>query len=192
LLATAIGVVAAIRAVVVYNLFARSIAGYRALLSDASATVLRHVSRDLEKRQNGIEIPDAIPAAGGGRRVRARGVIYHYYYLRDQAKTGENSGNAALYCFKGQDPGAFVSISGGGVLASSKHQADAQAFLKWVTGHAGQAVLRDGDACEYVVGEGEASNPKHMPLTDLDAPKVDVSKLNSKKVAELMTQADLL
>ena len=120
------------------------------------------------------------------------GVIYHYYDLRDQAKTGENSGNAALYYFKGQDPGAFVSISGGGVLASSKHQADAQAFLKWVTGHAGQAVLKDGDAYEYVVGEGEASNPKLMPLTDLDAPKVDVSKLNSKKVAELMTQAALL
>jgi iron(III) transport system substrate-binding protein len=49
------------------------------------------------------------------------GVIYHYYYLRDQAKTGENSGNAALYYFRRQDPGAFVSISGGGVLASSKH-----------------------------------------------------------------------
>jgi iron(III) transport system substrate-binding protein len=120
------------------------------------------------------------------------GVIYHYYYLRDQAKTGENSGNAALYYFKGQDPGAFVSISGGGVLASSKHQADAQAFLKWVTGHAGQAVLKDGDAYEYVVGEGEASNPKLTPLTDLDVPKVDVSKLNSKKVVELMTQAGLL
>jgi biopolymer transport protein ExbB len=64
LLATAIGLVAAIPAVVVYNLFARSIAGYRALLSDASAAVLRHVSRDLEKRQNGIAISDALPAAG--------------------------------------------------------------------------------------------------------------------------------
>ena len=74
------------------------------------------------------------------------GVIYHYYYLPDQAKTGENSGNSALYYFKGQDPGAFVSIRGGGVLASSKHQAEAQAFLRWVTGHAGQTVLRNGDA----------------------------------------------
>jgi iron(III) transport system substrate-binding protein len=120
------------------------------------------------------------------------GVIYHYYYLRDQAKTAENSGNAALYYFKGQDPGAFVSISGGGVLASSKHQADAQSFLKWVTGRAGQAVLKDGDAYEYVVGEGQASNPKLTPLVELDAPKIDVSKLNSKKVVELMTEAGLL
>jgi iron(III) transport system substrate-binding protein len=120
------------------------------------------------------------------------GVIYHYYYFRDQAKTGENSANAALHYFKGQDPGAFVSISGGGVLASSKHQADAQSFLKWVTGPAGQAILKDGDAYEYVVGEGQASNPKLTPLTELEAPKIDVSKLNSKKVVELMTEAGLL
>jgi biopolymer transport protein ExbB len=64
LLATAIGLVAAIPALVIYNLFARSIAGYRALLSDASATVLRHVSRDLERRQNGIANSDALPEAG--------------------------------------------------------------------------------------------------------------------------------
>jgi biopolymer transport protein ExbB len=49
LLATAIGLVAAIPAVVLYNVFARSIAGYRALLSDASGEVLRHLSRDLER-----------------------------------------------------------------------------------------------------------------------------------------------
>lgn len=120
------------------------------------------------------------------------GVIYHYYYFRDQAKTGENSGDSALYYFKGQDPGAFVSISGGGVLASSRRQADAQSFLKWVTGQSGQAILRDGDAYEYVVGEGQASNAKLTPLTELDAPKIDVSKLNSKKVVELMTEVGLL
>ncbi|RUW72282.1 iron ABC transporter substrate-binding protein, partial [Mesorhizobium sp. M2A.F.Ca.ET.067.02.1.1] len=62
------------------------------------------------------------------------GVIYHYYWFGDQAKTGENSKNVGLHYFKNQDPGAFVSVSGGGVLASSKHQKEAQAFLKWVTG----------------------------------------------------------
>jgi biopolymer transport protein ExbB len=49
LLATALGLVAAIPAVVIYNLFARSITGYRALLGDASAEVLRLVSRDLDR-----------------------------------------------------------------------------------------------------------------------------------------------
>jgi biopolymer transport protein ExbB len=49
LLTTAIGLVAAIPAVVIYNMFARSITGYRALLGDASAEVLRLVSRDLDR-----------------------------------------------------------------------------------------------------------------------------------------------
>ncbi|MES0193975.1 tonB-system energizer ExbB [Mesorhizobium sp. C264A] len=50
LLATAMGLVAAIPAVVIYNVFARSIAGYRQLLADASAGVERLVSRDLDFR----------------------------------------------------------------------------------------------------------------------------------------------
>ena len=49
LLATAFGIAAAIPAVVIYNMFARSIAGYRATLGDAAAEVLRLVSRDLER-----------------------------------------------------------------------------------------------------------------------------------------------
>ena len=49
LLATAIGLFAAIPAVIIYNQFARSIAGYRALVGDASAEVLRLVSRDLDR-----------------------------------------------------------------------------------------------------------------------------------------------
>lgn len=48
LLATAMGLVAAIPAVVIYNVFARSIAGYRAQVTDASAQVLLLVSRDLD------------------------------------------------------------------------------------------------------------------------------------------------
>ncbi|TIS58532.1 tonB-system energizer ExbB [Mesorhizobium sp.] len=50
LLATAMGLVAAIPAVVIYNVFARSIAGYRQVLADASAGVERLVSRDLDFR----------------------------------------------------------------------------------------------------------------------------------------------
>jgi biopolymer transport protein ExbB len=51
LLATAVGLFAAIPAVIIYNQFARSIGAYRALLGDASAEVLRLVSRDLDRRQ---------------------------------------------------------------------------------------------------------------------------------------------
>ncbi|SIQ01380.1 outer membrane transport energization protein ExbB [Rhizobium sp. RU20A] len=53
LLATAIGLVAAIPAVVIYNVFARAIATYRVALADARAAVERLVSRDLDFRAAG-------------------------------------------------------------------------------------------------------------------------------------------
>jgi biopolymer transport protein ExbB len=49
LLATAMGLFAAIPAVIIYNQFARSAAEYRGLVADACAEVLRHVSRDLDR-----------------------------------------------------------------------------------------------------------------------------------------------
>jgi iron(III) transport system substrate-binding protein len=57
---------------------------------------------------------------------------------------------------------------------------------------AGPGSLRTNNAFEYAVGVNAASNPKLVPLKDLDAPKVEPSTLNSKKVIELMTQAGLL
>jgi biopolymer transport protein ExbB len=49
LLATALGLAAAIPAVIIYNVFSRQIAGYRDLVGDASAEILRWVSRDLDR-----------------------------------------------------------------------------------------------------------------------------------------------
>jgi len=49
LLATALGLFAAIPAVVIYNIFSRQIGGYRAMLADGSALVMRLVSRDCER-----------------------------------------------------------------------------------------------------------------------------------------------
>ncbi|CAO3457384.1 TonB-ExbBD energy transducing system, ExbB subunit [Azospirillum largimobile] len=57
LLATAIGLVAAIPAVVVYNACTRAIGGHKAQLTDASAAVLRLLSRDIDRH--------ALPRAQG-------------------------------------------------------------------------------------------------------------------------------
>lgn len=119
-------------------------------------------------------------------------LIYHYYYYGDQAKTGENSKNVAPYYFKNQDPGAFLSVSGGGVLKSSKNADAAQAFLKFITGKKGQEVLKNGTSFEYAIGSDVSANDKLVPIKDLQAPKVDAAKLNSQKVSDLMTQAGLL
>lgn len=65
LLATALGLVAAIPAVVIYNIFARSIAAYKAQVADACAQVLLLVSRDLD-RPTPTERPAPAPVAKVG------------------------------------------------------------------------------------------------------------------------------
>jgi biopolymer transport protein ExbB len=61
LLATAMGLFAAIPAVIIYNQFARSTAEYRGLVADACAEIERHVSRDLDRAGQAL-IPE-----GAGR-----------------------------------------------------------------------------------------------------------------------------
>jgi iron(III) transport system substrate-binding protein len=120
------------------------------------------------------------------------GIIYHYYWFRDQAMTKADSGNTELHYFKNQDPGAFVSLSGGGVLKSSKKTQQAQQFLRFITGKAGQEVLEKGDSFEYTVASGVPANPALVPLNDLQAPVVDPSTLDAQKVSDLMTKGGLL
>jgi biopolymer transport protein ExbB len=57
LLATALGLFAAIPAVVIYNVFSRSIRDYRALIGDAVAVIMRLASRDLERGK--LKLPRA-------------------------------------------------------------------------------------------------------------------------------------
>ena len=120
------------------------------------------------------------------------GLVYHYYWFGDQAGTGENSRDTKLYYFKNKDPGAFLSTSGGGVLKTAKNPVAAQAFLKFITGKAGQVILQAGGSFEYPVASAVAANPALVPLVDLDAPVLDPSKLDSRKVTDLMTAAGLL
>lgn len=120
------------------------------------------------------------------------GIIYHYYWFRDQAETKEISGNTALHFFRNEDPGAYLSISGGGILNSSKKKDDAQKFLTFITSKAGQEVLENGTSFEYPVASGVPANPALVPLAQLQAPPVNPSNLDAQKVTDLMTQAGLL
>jgi iron(III) transport system substrate-binding protein len=132
----------------------------------------------------------AMKAVNAGTAPTA--IIYHYYWYGDQAKTKENSGNVKLHFFGNQDPGAFVSVSGGGVLKSSRHPAEAQELVKFITSAEGQKILADGTAFEYTVGKDVPADAALKPLSQLDAPKVDEAKLNSGKVVDLMTAAGLI
>jgi len=57
------GRLAAIPAVVIYNIFSRGIAGYRALCADGAAEILRIASRDLDRAESGQASPCRRPQA---------------------------------------------------------------------------------------------------------------------------------
>lgn len=120
------------------------------------------------------------------------GVIYHYYWFKDRAESSANSSNVALHYFGHQDPGAFVSVSGAGVLKTSSHQVQAQEFLAYLTGEAGQKILSDSAAMEYSLNPKVPANAALRPLRELDPPVIDPAGLNGPKVASLMAQAGLL
>jgi iron(III) transport system substrate-binding protein len=120
------------------------------------------------------------------------GVIYHYYWYGDRNESGASSNNVELYYFMGKDPGGFVSVSGGGVLKSTRHPAEAQQFLNYMTSKAGQEVLSSSNAMEYAVASGVPSYPSLKPLSELDPPAVDLSTLNAPLVIDLMQKAGLL
>ena len=120
------------------------------------------------------------------------GIMYHYYWYRDQALTKEGSANTKLHYFKNEDVGAFVSVSGGAVLKTSKHAADAQKFLAYVTSPAGQKVLAESRSMEYAVGAGDPSDPALPALSSLQAPKVDPFSLDGPAVITLMTDVGIL
>ena len=120
------------------------------------------------------------------------GIAYHYYWYRDQKESGESSDSTALHFFGDQDPGAFVSISGAGVLDSSEHQDTAQQFVEFLTSTEGQQAMADSYALEYPLNPEATLDPEVKPFDELDPPMIDPATLNGPKVTELMTEAGLL
>jgi iron(III) transport system substrate-binding protein len=120
------------------------------------------------------------------------GVMYHYYWYRDRAEDGLQSDDAELHYFRNQDPGAFVSVSGAAVLASSDQPDQAQQLVAYLTGPEAQRRLAESSALEYAVGAGVPSADVLPPLADLQAPDVDPGALDQRRVTELMQEVGLL
>jgi iron(III) transport system substrate-binding protein len=153
----------------------------------ATAAWLKGLKANANPYQGNTAVMKAVDAG----QIQA-GVIYHYYWYKDRAEAGANTKNTELHYFGNTDPGAFVSISGAGVLKSSKHQAEAQQFVEYLTGPEGQKVLADSGSMEYAIAPNVPNNPSLKPLSELAPPTVDPAKLNGPKVVQLMQQAGLL
>ncbi|WP_344469266.1 iron ABC transporter substrate-binding protein [Kitasatospora kazusensis] len=120
------------------------------------------------------------------------GVVDHYYWyrLRDE-KTAAGTHSALHYFAKG-DPGALVDVSGAAVLASSKHQEAAQAFLAYLTGVPAQTVIANSASYEYPLAAGVQGKKDLAPLASIGtvAPVADLG--DGKEALQLLQDAGLL
>jgi iron(III) transport system substrate-binding protein len=145
----------------------------------------------LERNADVYQSNTAVMTAADEGEIDA-GVMYHYYWYRDQAENALRGDDAALHFFGNADPGAFLSVSGAGVLASSDQQDQAQRLVEYLTGSAAQERLAESSALEYAVGAGVASAEALPPLDTLGAPAVDPAGLDQERVTELMQEVGLL
>lgn len=120
------------------------------------------------------------------------GIVYHYYWERDHKENGDVSDNSAQHYFSGGDPGAFVSVSGAGILASSDMKDEAEQFIEFLVNEKGQQVLADSYALEYPLNPAVELEGVTQPFSALEPPQVNVSDLDSRAVVELMTEVGFL
>ena len=91
---------------------------------DATRTWLEGLAANGVVLQNNLVVMQAADAG----EIDA-GIAYHYYWYRDREEGGTDSDNSELYFFGDQDPGAFLSVSGAGILKSSEHAEAAEEFV---------------------------------------------------------------
>ncbi|MEO7125955.1 MAG: extracellular solute-binding protein [Nakamurella sp.] len=102
------------------------------------------------------------------------GLSNHYYWYVLAAQKGADKLTSKVYFFDHDDAGGLLLTSGAAVLKSSKHQAEAQEFVKWLGAADGgqQVVAGDGDA-QFPVAPGVTSKSGIPALSDLHFPTVD-------------------
>ena len=135
---------------------------------------------------NNITLVDAV--AKGEVDV---GFTNHYYLFRFLAEEGEGFG-ARNYNLSGGDAGALVNVAGAGILKASDSVDNAQLFLDYLLSRTAQQYFAD-ETFEYPLVEGVATDPRLKPLSELEAPDIDLADISDLEgTLELLREASVL
>jgi iron(III) transport system substrate-binding protein len=121
------------------------------------------------------------------------GVINQYYWYRLQLELGKKAMSSALYYFSADDVGAVINISGAALLKSSKQRRNAERFIRFLVGKAGQQIIAGSDDFEYPVRSDTAPNGALPPLASIGHTSISAASLgNGELAAHLIRQVGLL
>lgn len=114
--------------------------------------------------------------------------VNHYYWYRLRAELGAGGTHSALHYFDAGDIGTLINVSGAGVLASSSHRNDAQAFLAFLVSAAGQQAIAQSNSYEYPLRPGVAPASGLTPLASLHPLTIPPSQLGDGSRALALEQ----
>jgi iron(III) transport system substrate-binding protein len=144
------------------------------------------------KRNGQLYQDDEAVVAAVNRGDVAAGIINQYYWYRLRLEVGKSSVHSALYYFPNGDVGSITNISGAAVLASSKHKAAAEQFLKFLVGPVAQKIISTGDDFEYPARPGVAPNSQLPALGSIAHATLSASVLgNDEEASKLLQKSGL-
>lgn len=128
------------------------------------------------------------------RGAVATGIINNYYWSRLATEQGPSRTHSQIHQFAAADLGALINVSGAGILASSRHQQEAQRFLAFLVSRPVQTELARGSVdFEYPLAKGVPANATLTPFDQLHPPTISISQIGDDQLAgQLLRQAGLL
>jgi iron(III) transport system substrate-binding protein len=119
------------------------------------------------------------------------GFVNHYYLFQVQKEEGGDV-PAANYYFQNGDPGSLVNVAGIGTLNTSDNSAEAEEFLEFMLSEEAQSYFTD-ETFEYPLIEGVPINEDLVPLSEIEAPNVDLGNLDDLEgTLELLRETGIL
>lgn len=117
------------------------------------------------------------------------GLINHYYWYALAKEQGEAKMNSRIAQFQSNDVGNLINAAGVGIVNDSDA---ARKFVEFLLSQNGQSFFAE-ETREYPLVSGVETADQLIPLSDIPAPKIDLSDLSGlERTLELIRQAGLI
>jgi iron(III) transport system substrate-binding protein len=114
------------------------------------------------------------------------GISNHYYLFSYLAENPDTP--AFHYFFPAGDPGSLINIAGIGVINTTAKNGLAERLVLYLIGAEAQQYFAD-QTYEYPVIEGVAVNERLVPLSEIEAPEINLSDLDDLATTLEMIEA---
>lgn len=157
--------------------------------ADATLDWLKAMKDNGINEQKNGKVRDSVEAG-----QHAFGLSNHYYwYILARDRGGEQNLTSRVFFLNSDDAGALMLASGAGVVASSRHQEQAQQFLRWLASPDGGQQVVAQRSPQFPLTPGVSSDYGLPSIDDLTFPQFDQASLeNVDEANALLMQSGII